>query len=265
MKLRSSAIGDLAMLRTCAKSRRKAGLAIVVGQKAVDELLERSPRSVEAVYTLHRSTAHERRRRYFFTSSASAWRRITNTQSATNAGASIAASMRLPPEANLDAFQSCSSILVVDRIQDPGNMGTLARTAAALGFDGFYAVGTPSCCPYNDKALNASKSAMWSFDAVRAHGGTWEEIEAIAEGTVSLAAVCEGTRSARRVLSAKDPDRDRVVLALGSEAAGLPAAARRIFAYDCAIDLVGDADSLNVGVAGGILMNEVRSWREKHN
>ena len=60
----------------------------------------------------------------------------------------------------VDVMSQCRRVLVLDRVSDPGNMGTLLRTAVAFGFDAAYLM--DGCCdPLNPKALDASKGAPW--------------------------------------------------------------------------------------------------------
>lgn len=50
-------------------------------------------------------------------------------------------------------------LLVLDRVQDPGNLGTLLRNAEALGWDALFLM---DCCdPYNDKAIRAARGATF--------------------------------------------------------------------------------------------------------
>ena len=63
-------------------------------------------------------------------------------------------------------------LLVCDKIQDPGNLGTLIRTACALGWDAVFLLhGT--CDPFNDKALRAAKGATFSMPLL---SGSWYEL-----------------------------------------------------------------------------------------
>jgi RNA methyltransferase, TrmH family len=69
----------------------------------------------------------------------------------------VAAALPLPAPMDL---RSKSYLLILDEISDPGNLGTLIRTALGLGWDGV--VLTPNTVdPFNDKALRASKGAIF--------------------------------------------------------------------------------------------------------
>lgn len=71
-------------------------------------------------------------------------------------------------------------LLALEGVQDPGNLGTLLRTACAFGWDAVLLL--PGCCdPYNDKALRASRGAAFKLPVAVASGG-WPELLELAEG-----------------------------------------------------------------------------------
>lgn len=64
----------------------------------------------------------------------------------------MVAVVAMPEQHQLDEVAKCTRVLALDRVQDPGNLGTLVRTAAALDWDAVFLL--PGCCdPFNDKAL----------------------------------------------------------------------------------------------------------------
>ncbi|KAG8040103.1 hypothetical protein GUJ93_ZPchr0656g26851 [Zizania palustris] len=66
-------------------------------------------------------------------------------------------------------FRSAKRILVLDGIQDPGNLGTLIRSACAFKWDGVFLL--PACCdPFNEKALRAARGASLQLPVVSVLG-----------------------------------------------------------------------------------------------
>ena len=268
--LSSSKLRFLAGLRSgggSKKARREANAAVIVGERSVREVIEAAGEKVEALFFLGEDhsgvelrNAVNPRRICYSVKDAASWRRLTGMKTTTNERAAVAAKVKLPDESPLDQFEQCKSILVLNGIQDPGNLGTLARCAMGFGFEGFYVIGQPACCPFNDKALNASKSAMWTFGAMRAGGGNWEEVAEISKSACTIAAASGGEKCSD--ILAKCSPKDRVIVALGSESSGLDPAAFDVLHNTAGICAHG-VESLNVGVAGGILMHEIAQWRER--
>ncbi len=146
-------------------------------------------------------------------------------------------------------FKGFKRVLGLDGINDPGNLGTLLRTALALGWEGVFLL--PGCAdPFNDKALRAAKGAPFRLPI---KSGSWEELEKLGKShhLESYAADLEG------VFPGDVPLKKGILLVLGSESHGLSLAA----AKNCqkvTIPMPGMMESLNVGVAGGILMYLLR-------
>jgi RNA methyltransferase, TrmH family len=140
-------------------------------------------------------------------------------------------------------------VLVLDGVQDPGNVGTILRTALGLGAAGVVALkGTADL--YNAKVLRGSMGALFRLPAVMTDAPAYLAWAAGAGvETWVTAAAGEPLGSTR----ARAP----VALVLGNEGAGvgsalLDAAHRRV-----AIPLAPGVESLNVAVAAGILLYEV--------
>ena len=139
-------------------------------------------------------------------------------------------------------------ILVMDAVQDPGNFGTLVRTAEALGAAGIVALpGTVD--PWNPKTV---RSAMGSSFRVPVVENTWETLEPWLRGRgfAILAADAGG--------DALGTDRPaRAALVLGNEGAGVSAETLARADRAVGIPIRGRAESLNVAAAGAILLYEL--------
>lgn len=145
-------------------------------------------------------------------------------------------------------------LVVLDAVQDPGNAGTLLRTAEALGVAGAVSLkGTVDL--WNPKVVRASAGSVFRLPTVDA---TWDELrERLAAGGVALWAA----DAAGGPVGRGEEIPARVALVLGNEGAGvraeiLDAADRRV-----AVPLAGPVESLNVSVAAAILMDRIFSGR----
>jgi len=144
--------------------------------------------------------------------------------------------------------------LALDRLQDPGNLGTVLRTSLASGVGGLWLGGGAD--PWQPKVLRASAGASLQLPVRRQEELVSVVQAAVAVGWQVLAAVREGGQPCW------DVDwRPPSLLLLGNEGAGLapellamPEVRRVSIPHD------GRVESLNVAVAGGVLMME--RWRQ---
>ena len=187
-----------------------------------------------------------------------------------DAGCHLAAELSVPEETNFAALPagSLTKLLALDGVQDPGNLGTLLRSAAGMGWGGVFLL--PGCCdPFNDKALRASRGAALSLPIQK--GDAAALLYACgAHELQSLAASASGEDAER--ISRKQHNqgsapgggkgRGGVCLVLGSEGQGVSEEIRSL-CREVAIPMAEGVESLNVGVAGGILMHIFRNSSER--
>jgi TrmH family RNA methyltransferase len=142
--------------------------------------------------------------------------------------------------ADLPAWEERPATLALWKLADPGNVGTLIRTADAFGA----AVAlSPGCAdPTSPKALRATAGSIW-----RVPLGTWDASNGLLLGR-RVALVAHGGEP----LSALDLS-ERVMFLLGAEREGLPAGVERD--VEARIPIAG-AESLNVAAAGAIALYE---------
>jgi RNA methyltransferase, TrmH family len=154
------------------------------------------------------------------------------------------------PLRSLDTIPATGTVVILDGVQDPGNVGTILRTAAAL--DAAATIALPGTVDlFNAKVIRSAVGAQFRHHALHAD---WDEVQAwLATAHLPLwVAALEGT-----------PVRDvtlppRVALAMGNEGAGVSAAVRAAAARSVAIPISDRAESLNVAVATGILLYLLR-------
>jgi len=150
-----------------------------------------------------------------------------------------------------------SAILVLDEVQDPGNVGTLLRTALGLGAAGAIALkGTADLT--NPKVIRSAMGASFRLPAVPASA---EEFLAWARLQRSEIWVADIQGEPPHRLPRRSAERPPVSLVLGNEGAGLSPALEAAAHRRVAIPLSGEVESLNVAVAGSILLYEVTRER----
>jgi TrmH family RNA methyltransferase len=137
-------------------------------------------------------------------------------------------------------------VLIPDQIRDPGNLGTLLRSAAATGVQ---AVLLP---PETADAFapKVVRSGMGAHFRLPIHTMTWEEIQAHTKDKQIYLADMDGQSCWETDL------RKPLVLIVGGEAEGASETAQKL-ATKISIPMAGNVESLNAGVAGSVLMFEV--------
>jgi len=150
--------------------------------------------------------------------------------------------------------------LVIDGVQDPGNVGTLIRTAHALGAAGTVVLrGTAD--PTSPKALRAAMGATFRHPVVSLDDGgfiAW----ARKHGVTLWASAADGV-PLHRALGKGGAGRvdGPIAVIVGNEGAGIRPQLNAVAAQRVAIPLAQGAESLNVAVAAGILLYEVTRGR----
>jgi len=145
-------------------------------------------------------------------------------------------------------------VLALEGVQDPGNLGTLARTAVAFGWD-VLALLPSTCDPFNDKAMRAARGATFRIDLVQFE--SFDELKKSCEALgMDMYAAEPNAATSADAESARDER--RVCLVLGTEGRGLSDKAL-VGCKPVAVPMSGDMESLNVGIAGGVLMYLMRA------
>jgi TrmH family RNA methyltransferase len=161
----------------------------------------------------------------------------------------IVAEIEMPKAQDLS---SVNFLLILDGISDPGNLGTLLRSACALGWEGVFL--TPgSTDPFNDKAIRAAKGATFTLPWKK---GTFEELATfLREKNMKLfAADARGKDFSSCGFSPP------LALALGNEAHGLTKQLKEIGEM-IAVPMGGAIESLNVASVGAIMMYQLKKER----
>lgn len=139
-------------------------------------------------------------------------------------------------------------ILVLDRVQNPSNMGALIRSAVAFGFDGLFIV-QGSCNPFSPKVIRASMGAVLNIPLFF---GTLAELTKLRDQTKSRVYIADAKGRPANETTFQKP----FMLVLGNESKGSS------LKEDTSCEMISlpieAVDSLNVAVAGSLLMYVLR-------
>ena len=142
-------------------------------------------------------------------------------------------------------------IVALDRVRDPGNLGTIIRTADAVGVSGVIIVG-PSVDPFSLEAVRATMGSLFHVPMTRMDEGQFLSFCRKWPGTIAGAHL-NGNLD-YRATHYEEP----VLLVMGNEQAGLSEEITDACNLLVRIPIVGGADSLNLAVATGVMLYEIR-------
>lgn len=235
--LQNPLVKHLVRLRKEKKYRNECGTVVVEGKKLINELLTYRKAKTIVFSDSSLSLNGERCGNCIL-----ARPEIINKITGSETPEGIVAEFPLPAPGT---FVKISYLLALDGVSDPGNLGTLIRTAYALGWDGVFLL--DNCCdPYNDKALRAAKGATFKLPL---REGNWEVLENILKDNElkPFAADMKGQNVSSLKL------KGGVLLVLGSEGQGLSEESLKR-CKKVSIPMQSACESLNVSIAGAILM-----------
>jgi TrmH family RNA methyltransferase len=229
------------------KFRKEHSLFIVEGIKSIIEFIQSDYR-VEVVYI----TPHEMPKLANLSQKIKV-QEITDTElkkiSALTTPQGALALIHIPEKTKIgpESFEK-SIILVLDGIQDPGNMGTIIRIADWFGFkDIICSVSTVEA--YNPKTVQAT---MGSLSRINVH--YLELSDLFSKNTLPVyGALLNGTSVYETDLTSQ-----KGFLILGNEGNGISAEIQKYITQAITIPRFGDAESLNVAVSAAIFCSEIK-------
>jgi TrmH family RNA methyltransferase len=227
------------------KERIEAGVFLVEGERAVRQIAENNPDAIVEVLSTSEPPSFCRTYPY---------RRITGEQlrSVTSATTpqGIIAVVRIPKDIYSNALpdDSGSKILLLEDVQDPGNTGSLIRTAVAFGFSGV--IMSEKCAdPLSPKAVQSTAGTILSL-WIRRTNNYLGMVSSLKTAGYSLVATdLNGEENPSFLQKA-----DNLILALGNEASGLSGDILNLADYRLKIAIKDKAESLNVAACGAICM-----------
>ena len=227
------------------KGRLEVGAFLVEGDRAIRQIIDNRPDEIIEILAVEEPLPVYRNY---------AIRLVTESQlhsiCLTRTPQGIVAVVRLPEDMNGRLPEDAGNkILLLEDIQDPGNAGTLIRTAAAFGFSGV--IMTENCAdPLAPKCVQATAGTVLSV-WLRRTARYLDLVKALKEKGYSLIAADLNGVAEPLVLYRQS----KLLLALGNEVAGLSGALLKAADYRLRIPIVREkAESLNVAACGAICM-----------
>lgn len=172
------------------------------------------------------------------------FRQMTQTTTPQGIAAVVAMAENNKPEGD--------QLLLLDAVQDPGNLGTIIRTADAAGMDGVI-LGKGTVDIYNDKVVRATQGSIFHIPVYEAD--LLVEIEKLKQAEFEIwATALENSERYNQL-----PVPEKIAIIMGNEGAGVDPTLLQAADQRVNIPIYGRAESLNVAIAAAILMYHIKS------
>ena len=251
----NQAVKAAAKLMSSARERRQTGRFIAEGIRLCTEVLENHCKICEVFYTedayLRYTETVERLERaagksYQITDEIA--EKIADT--VTPQGVFVVAEM-IVNTIDLDNIKTDGQFVLLENLQDPGNVGAIFRTAEALGLNGAFLT-NDSCDPYNPKTIRASMGAVFRLPYLIVDDVVTAMKECKAKNMRPIASVPDEASKITAIRFFKG-----AIMCIGNEGNGLSEQLKAVCGEKVTIPMNGRAESLNASMAAGIILWEM--------
>lgn len=242
----------LKSLQTKARLRRSEKKLVLEGDRLIKDAMNSGGRPVLALYLPESAdygliAALQNRNCELLPVSEGVLSHISDTKR--SSGILVLFQIPKPPMPKL-----AERVLILDAVREPGNLGTILRSAAAAGLD--IAVLAPGCVdPYSPKVLRAGMGVHFRLPLAEAN---WQEIRVYCAGLSVYSADARGSAIYTEVDWAQP-----WALVVGNEAHGISSDALRLSLAGVSIPMSHEAESLNVASAAAVILFEAKRQRMK--
>lgn len=247
----NSKVKRVRRLQTDRKYREREGAFVIEGTRWLDEVVQsaQAPEFVFYTEAWREKPDHNQILQQVSGSTQIVSEEVMAAMSDTETPAGILAVLPLQP---LPLPPMPSLLLILDRVRDPGNLGTMLRTAAAAGADGvLLSPGTVDA--YNPKVVRAGMGAHLRLPVMQL---TWTEIEQLTSDMAVWVAATDGIDPYSEV-NWRRPS----ALIVGSEAHGAGQEAEQVADGSVYIPMHRATESLNAAMAAGVILFEAARQR----
>jgi TrmH family RNA methyltransferase len=235
------------------KHRDASGLLLVEGKRSVEEALQR-PDLIHVLFcedTMPDAGAYDIAGISCFAVSSKLSKHICATESPQG----VAAIVKKPSWSWEETVQKGGLLVLLDRVADPGNMGSIIRTCWALGVDGLLAT-SGSADPFAPKVVRASMGGILNLPIYTNIGAP--ELKILQDERYQF--ICTDLDRADNYYDVSYSGRRLIVL--GSEADGVAHEIKAFCEHSIKIPMKPKVDSLNVAAACAIIIAE--AWRQRN-
>lgn len=221
------------------KNRSENGLFLVEGEKMVKELIHQKKYSISEIFGTESLEGYEVQ-----IVSKKELERMSTLKSPNKFLAIVSSDIK-------EATTNSNQLLMIDLVNDPGNMGTIIRTADWFGIKDII-LDKNSVEVFNPKVVQSTMGAIFRVN-IRYANLVQETKKLQSEGYKFYGAFMEGEDYKSVTFDEKS------VLVMGSESHGISSALEEVIDYKITIPSQGDSESLNLAVATGIILAEFKA------
>lgn len=156
-----------------------------------------------------------------------------------------------PSFKDIDLNSNKLKIVLLDGINDPGNLGSIVRTSAALGYNAIY-ISLDSADMYNEKTLRATQGAIFKIPFF------YGNLETVVNNLKKYNVKCIGTTLDAMNDLEKIESSDKFCVCFGNEAHGMSEKMKKIMNENIKIPMENNVESLNVLSASSIILYELK-------
>ena len=219
------------------KYRKEAGLYLIEGIKPVKEYLSCGFKAEKIICTEHNLS--------LFPSAVAVSDGVFKGISSEESPQGVIAVAKIPENILRPPENPC---ILLDCLQDPGNVGTVIRTANAAGFLEIYLINCTD--PYSPKAVRASMGGIFH---TKIYTGNYTEISNALKDVPLICTDMDG----EDIFAFAPPE--RFCLCIGNEGGGISGEVKNNSAYTVKIPMRSTCESLNAAVAAGIAMYTIKN------
>ena len=245
-------IKDLVKLQT-AKGRKKAGMYLLEGEHLVEEAIKERAQIKLIVVTGNRLEDYENLLAQTDVQVLVVSQDVFHKLSMTETTQGILAVVEIVKQ---EILPHKGHLIVLDAVQDPGNLGTIVRTADAAGFDAVI-LGTGTVDLYNDKVLRSMQGSHFHIPVFQANLQEYLPILKEKGVQVAVTALHRNSNDYSVLQGATD-----VAIFVGNEGQGVSNDVIEIADVVVTIPMFGKAESLNVAIASALLMYKTKETKE---
>lgn len=221
------------------KFRKEFGEFLVEGIKAVDECISSGAEVVQIICSENLEDKYP--------NATVVTEQVFDYLSTEKTPQGVIAVVKIPQNKLVAPVGGC---LLLDRIQDPGNIGTIIRTANAAGYKDIYLINCVD--PFSPKAVRASMGGIFY---VNLHFGTYEEVFGVLKDVKIITADMDG----EDVFKFETPQ--NYCLCIGNEGNGVSEEVVSHSDYTVKVPMRETCESLNAAVSAGIIMYALKNNR----